>query len=222
MRKFLIIVAAIALFLLNIYAFADVTVKKDLQGQPLGRYEVVRFITGGTNCTPTGCTGGSGQVYASLVGTPNNGASGETITVDLTNPSGINWSALGALGQTVSWVGANIAPLTGINWAAFPNAGAINWYTVPEQFPQGVNWNAIAPIPNSAMNWQDFQAAQQGVGTAAGVNWQDLDPKTGAINWLEVTSGGSNGNLMCIKAGGHPGHCALSFSSTGAGSCTCL
>lgn len=97
---------------------------------------------------------------------------------------------------------------TGVNWAALNDLGLT------------VNWNN-AQITNNGINWTDIQAQQLSQGTTSGINWADLNPVAGGINWTQVVKSGPDNALLCIKAG-QIGRCTASFSSSGAGSCTCM
>lgn len=84
----------------------------------------------------------------------------------------------------------------------------------------GINW-VDAGIVSTGINWMDVQAVQKTVGLTTGINWNYLDPNTGGVNWMAVTKTGADGAIVCIK-GGQLGKCSSTFSSAGAGSCTCI
>jgi len=113
MKNFLSVLVAIAFVLICVKSFADVTIKKDGQGAAVGRFEIINLKTGG-----------SGIVTSS----------GEILTIDETNLTGVNWQSLNALGVAgVNWTGANIS-YSGINWtsvkaldASFGSHSGINW-----------------------------------------------------------------------------------------------
>lgn len=87
---------------------------------------------------------------------------------------------------------------------AINNAGGINWsfdgfnYTV-----NGVNWQNVTLIAQNS----------------TGVNWQSLDPNTGAVNWVVISNGATAANIVCWKSNGQLGKCTTSVSGVGCTAC---
>jgi hypothetical protein len=87
---------------------------------------------------------------------------------------------------------------------------------------KGINWQDIPQVvQNYNVNWNDVVAQQESQGLTTGINWNDLNPVAGGINWMIVTKGAADNTILCVK-GGQPGKCADSFSASGSGSCTCI
>lgn len=117
MKKILLSLVILTAFILSVKSYADVTLKKDSQNPPIGRVEVLNVKTGG-----------SGAVTRT----------GEIGNIDLTNFTGINWTALNALGVAgINWTGANIMG-KGINWTDIRAYG-----TSFGGDHSGINWQAF-------------------------------------------------------------------------------
>lgn len=93
----------------------------------------------------------------------------------------------------------------------------VNWSQLKELMSAGINWQDVhGSIGNGPMNWSDIQQVQK---TSNGVNWMDLDPRSGGINWFVVANGATSAQIMCWKANGQPGKCTTGVSGTGCTGC---
>lgn len=113
MKKIILgIFAAMLIFSGAWCVYADVTIKKDNNAPPVGRFEIINIKTGGSG------------ILSSL---------GEILTLDETNLTGVNWQSLNSIGVAgVNWTAANINASQGVNWESLRIANgntstSINW-----------------------------------------------------------------------------------------------
>lgn len=71
--------------------------------------------------------------------------SGQTVTIDNTTLSGVNWSTASFLNSGINWTGANLTN-SGINW---------NDIKAVQVSTAGVNWNFLDPI-SGGINWYNL------------------------------------------------------------------
>jgi len=195
MKRFLTYFLTAAFAITSVLAYADFTAKKDNTAPPLGRFEIINIKTGA-----------SGQVTTS----------GETLTIDETNLTGVNWQAMNAAGVAgVNWTGAQITG-NGINWQSTYSipAGGINWNQYQSWSGNtAINWalftgyNGLAEI---ATNWQSMAFASSGINwtgsniSATGINWTDQinqisNAAPAGVNWAEIGLTNSYGGINWLQ-----------------------
>lgn len=98
----------------------------------------------------------------------------------------------------------------------------INWQDIKALISTGINWQALpSVVQNYNVNWNDIILAQKNQGLTTGINWNDINPVAGGINWMTLLHSAPDNTIVCVKAG-QPGKCNASFSASGAGSCNCI
>lgn len=157
--------------------------------------------------------------------------SGQTVTIDNTSLSGINWTAVtGIQSSSINWSNVNgAAPINsgGVNWAnvnglATENTGGVNWANINGTATintGAVNWNnvnALTTINNGSINWTNLQVAAS---TANGVNWTLVSPTVEGINWYVAANGATATTIACWKANGQLGKCTTGVSGTACTAC---
>lgn len=82
-----------------------------------------------------------------------------------------------------------------------------------------INWSNLKVLIGSQVsniNWQANALLSQGLN---GVNWQSINPVSGAVNWQIFANGATTGTIWCTKSNGQPGKCTTSISGTACTSC---
>ncbi len=152
--------------------------------------------TGTQTVTLSGAVTGSGTT-----------AIAATLANNIVQTGNVNWNSINGL----STINTGAVNWPSVNALATVNSGAVNW----------PNINLTATINNGGVNWNSVIASQVSQGLTTGINWNDLNPTAGGINWMVVTKTAADNSILCVK-GGQIGKCSASFSASGAGSCTCI